>query len=182
MRIIAGSARGVTLKAPKTFDTRPTADRIKESLFNILGNKTLDANVLDLFAGTGALGLEALSRGAARAVFVDKSTTNLIKENAAKTKLSEKVTVKKGNVSAVIKLLDGEKFDLIFCDAPYAKGLTEKTLEALHRSDIVADNALIAVEHGRNEDFSSPFFLLRRVDYGHTTSISFFRKFSETHD
>ena len=101
MRIITGSARGCRLKTPKGAEvTRPTADRVKESLFNILGNLVQERKVLDIFAGTGNLGLEALSRGAASAVFVDKATTGLIRENLDLTRLSDKGTVRSGDVFA----------------------------------------------------------------------------------
>ena len=89
MRIITGKARGARLKAPKGLLTRPTSDRIKESLFNILGARVVGRRVLDLFAGTGGLGLEALSRGAASAVFVDRATENILKENAEHAHLAE---------------------------------------------------------------------------------------------
>ena len=85
MRIITGTARGARLKAPKGIDTRPTADRVKESLFSILGQRVRGARVLDLFAGMGGLGLEALSRGAVAAVFVDRATIPLIRENAVRS-------------------------------------------------------------------------------------------------
>ena len=100
MRIITGTARGCRLKTPKGQDTRPTADRIKESLFNILGQKVLDRKVLDIFAGTGNLGLEALSRGAKSGMLVDKATAQLMQENARLTRLQDKVTVRGGDVFA----------------------------------------------------------------------------------
>ena len=98
MRIITGSARGCRLKTPKGQETtRPTSDRVKESLFNILGQMVLDRTVLDVFAGTGNLGLEALSRGAASAVMVDRATAELIGDNARLTRLQDKVAVKAGD-------------------------------------------------------------------------------------
>ena len=115
MRIITGSARGAKLKAPKGQNTRPTADRIKESLFNILGSFIYDKNVLDLFSGTGNLSLEALSRGANHAIMVDCSLDSIstIKFNATHTKLIDKSTILKADVFATIK-----KLHLIVCDPP----------------------------------------------------------------
>ena len=123
MRIITGSARGAKLKAPKGQNTRPTADRIKESLFNILGSFIYDKNVLDLFSGTGNLSLEALSRGANHAIMVDCSLDSIstIKFNATHTKLIDKSTILKADVFAIIKKLHLKqtKFDIIFFDPPY---------------------------------------------------------------
>ena len=121
MRIITGSARGCRLKTPKGQATRPTSDRIKESLFNILGSKVYGRKVLDIFAGTGNLGLEALSRGAASACFVDQATAALIRENAVHTRLKDRATVHGGDVFAQLTRFEqgGASFDLIFCDPPY---------------------------------------------------------------
>ena len=116
MRIITGSARGAKLKTPKGQDTRPTADRVKESLFNILGRMVEGRKVLDIFAGTGNLGLEALSRGAESAVLVDKATASLISENARHTHLAGKAEVMGADVYAAISRLAGvgRSFSLIF--------------------------------------------------------------------
>ena len=124
MRIIAGAARGRKLFAPTGEDTRPTADRIRESLFNIIGSRIRDANVLDLFGGTGAMALEALSRGAAHAVIVDsakpaiqaieRNTQSVLKEAAA-----EKARVLQADYRSAIGSLNGERFDYVFLDPPY---------------------------------------------------------------
>ena len=108
MRIITGTARGCRLKTPKGDGTRPTADRIKESLFNILGQLVYERRVLDIFAGTGNLGLEALSRGADSAVFVDQATGGLIKENAAHTRLAAKAEVVSGDVFSALRRLEAQ--------------------------------------------------------------------------
>ena len=107
MRIITGKAKGCKLKTPKGMDTRPTADRIKESLFNILGTDIIGTHVLDIFAGTGNLGLEALSRGAIDAVFVDQSmdSVSIIKQNAEHTKLAESAEIMKCDVFTAMKKL-----------------------------------------------------------------------------
>ena len=181
MRIITGSARGAKLKTPKGMDTRPTADRVKESLFNILGRNVEDKCVLDIFAGTGNLGLEALSRGAKQAVFIDKATAVLIKENAEHTHLSEQARVLKGDVFALLTRLnsEGNKFDLVFCDPPYHLGLWEKVLLLFDRLPLLNDGALIVVEHGTDENdipVMSSIVELRNEKYGKTTQITFFKK------
>jgi 16S rRNA (guanine966-N2)-methyltransferase len=122
LRVIAGSARGTNL-APVPKGVRPTADRVRESLFNSLGQFFDGGNVLDLYAGTGALGIEALSRGHDRAVFVERDTKvrDVIHENLRRTHLSDRAEVIGGEVEAVIGTLEGrgETFDLIFADPPY---------------------------------------------------------------
>lgn len=178
MRVITGSAKGTHLVAPKGLDTRPTADRVKESLFNILGNKVTEKNVLDLFAGTGNLGIEALSRGAGKATFIDAVTDKIIRENLKRTHLEEKGEVIRGDVFKTLKRLEKEEraYDLIFIDPPYFKGLSQKTLEILNFSSLFSDNSIIVVEYGFEEIF--PIYdnleIKREVAYGKTTEISFF--------
>ena len=135
MRIITGTAKGCRLKAPKGMGTRPTADRVKESLFNILGQSVRDSFVLDMFAGTGALGLEALSRGAIGAVFVDKATANVILGNAVHTKLADRAEIIAGDVNKILPRLEkkGLSFDIIFADPPYNLGLESSLLDFIDR-------------------------------------------------
>ncbi len=176
MRIITGSAKGTKLKPPKGLSTRPTGDRVKESLFNILGFQLNETRVLDLFAGTGNLGLEALSRGAHSALFVDQDmqSINLIKENAQLTKLVEKTQIYKGEV---LRTIDGlantmQKFDLIFCDPPYNKGLVNRVLDKLDTTRILSDEGIIIMEHSRHElvaDQWKHLHCFRRERYGETT-------------
>ena len=182
MRIITGSARGCRLKTPKGAEvTRPTADRVKESLFNILGSMVLERKVLDIFAGTGNLGLEALSRGAQSAVFVDKATAKLIEENLQLTRLTEKATVRSGDVFAELARLaaGSPNFSLIFCDPPYHKGLWEEALRRLDQSNgLLAENGILVVEHGADENDMPSLVRLQLVHnrrYGHTTQLSFFQ-------
>ena len=181
MRIITGSARGAKLKTPKGMDTRPTADRVKESLFNILGGRVAGCQVLDIFAGTGNLGLEALSRGAAAAVFIDRATADLIKENAAHTHLSAQADVRRGDVFAGLSRLaaDGKQFDLVFCDPPYHKGLWERALAFLDVSPLLTARAIVVIEHGVDENDIPPLqslSLRRNQAYGRTTQLSIFQK------
>lgn len=179
MRIITGSARGCKLKTPKGMETRPTADRIKESLFNILQGKIAGKRILDIFAGTGNLGLEALSRGAAEAVFVDKATAALISENAEHTHLAAKSKIMRADALAALLKMAAQKqqFDLIFCDPPYRRGLWEKVLQFIDENDILAPGGLVIVEHGRDENQLPSLQRLSRYrneTYGSTTQISFF--------
>ena len=180
MRIITGTAKGCRLKSPQGWDTRPTADRIKESLFNILGQRVRGRTVLDLFSGTGGLGLEALSRGADRAVFVDRATAALIEENALHTRLAERAEVCRGDVFSVMARLAAERrvFDLVFCDPPYHRGLWEKALCFLDTSGLFAGDGILVVEHGADENavpVLERLACVRRERYGRTTQISFFR-------
>ena len=181
MRIITGSARGAKLKAPKGQNTRPTADRIKESLFNILGTFIYDKNVLDLFSGTGNLSLEALSRGANKAIMVDSSidSINTIKFNATHTRLIDKATILKADVFATIKKLHTkqEKFDIIFCDPPYHQDLCLKTLETLNNYPLLTQDGIIIMEHALTDEMPTEyesFTLLRSQKYGATTQISIY--------
>lgn len=181
MRIITGSARGCRLKTPKGQATRPTSDRIKESLFNILGQKVCGRKVLDIFAGTGNLGLEALSRGAASACFVDQATAALIRENAVHTRLQDKAAVHGCDVFAQLSRFSqgGESFDLIFCDPPYHKGLAWRALTFFDESTVLAHAGILVVEHGADEndmpELSELHCVLNRR-YGRTTQLSFFQR------
>lgn len=181
MRIITGSARGCRLKTPQgAATTRPTADRVKESLFNILGDMVRGRTVLDLFAGTGNLGLEALSRGAAAATFVDRATASLITENAQRTRLAAQATVCAGDVWQVLGRLaaQGQQFSLIFCDPPYHLGLWQRALTTLDSADLLTPEGILVVEHGADEDDLPVLTRLERRDhrrYGHTTQVSFFQ-------
>jgi 16S rRNA (guanine(966)-N(2))-methyltransferase RsmD len=179
MRIITGKARGARLKAPKGLSTRPTSDRVKESLFSILGGRVAGRRVLDLFAGTGSLGLEALSRGAADTVFVDRATENVLRENAEHTRLAETARVVRGDVFAALSRLsdEGEQFDLVFCDPPYGRGLWERVLTALDGLPLLSETALVVVECGEDEKEVPPLSrlsLVREERYGHTTRMRIF--------
>ena len=154
MRVISGEKKGFKLKAPKGKYTRPTEDRIKESLFNIL--KTIDKNslVLDLFAGSGSIGIEFLSRGARMAYFVDKSNLSIItiKDNLIHTNLYDKSKIIKNDSFKTIKFLgkEGMKFNYIFIDPPYEKNLIHKAIEYILEENILANGGLIIIEHENN--------------------------------
>ena len=184
MRIITGRARGARLKTPKGLLTRPTSDRVKESLFSILGGRVVGRRVLDLFAGTGSLGLEALSRGAASAVFVDRATEHVLRENAEHTRLDEAARILRGDVFSVLSRLAAESavFDLVFCDPPYHKGLWERALTALDASPVLSEGALVIVESGEDEKdipSLSRLSLVREERYGHTTRMRIFEILEE---
>ncbi len=180
MRVISGNLKGKRLFSVKGQTLRPTSDRVKEAIFDILQGEFRKQKVLDLFAGTGALGIEALSRGAERAVFVEGSTRSLsaLRRNIEECGLKERAEVLARDVRAGIRILDarGESFELIFLDPPYGRGLARGALEALSQSSIVSNGALIVAEHSLSEELDSipPF---RLVDYRRyrSTRVSFFR-------
>ena len=157
MRVIAGSARRLQLKAPEGMDTRPTVDRVKESLFNMLNPHLYGCAFLDLFSGSGAIGIEALSRGAAKAVFVDKSEacTGIIRQNLNFTKLSENAEIIKDDIFSAIKKLGqrGERFDIIFMDPPYAEGFYTPVLNEIKNSGILTEDGFIVAEAAKGYAF-----------------------------
>lgn len=156
MRIIAGNNRGLNLQAPEGMDTRPTTDRIKETLFNMIAFDLPDANFLDLFAGSGQIGIEALSRGAKEAVFVekDKKAYDCIEKNLIKARLTDKATVLKTDISMALNNLNNhESFDIVFMDPPYDKLIEKQVLEQLKDKSYIDDYTLIIVEASLNTSF-----------------------------
>ncbi len=149
MRIIAGEARGRTIEAPKGRDTRPTLDRVRENLFNILQRRVQDARVLDLFSGSGALSLEALSRGAAQAVMVDcdRAAHACQQQNAARLGFDGRTRILLMDWQQAVGRLTaaGEQFDLVFLDPPYAMHELSAVMEAL--KPLLAPDACVVVEH-----------------------------------
>ena len=157
MRVIAGSARRLQLKTVEGIGTRPTTDRIKETLFNMLQNDIEDCSFLDLFSGSGAIGIEALSRGAEYAVFVEnnKNAVKCIKDNLMFTKLSDKAHVIENSVLSAINILNGNRvFDVVFMDPPYNKNIEKEILEKLIKSNIIDNKSLIISEASLDTDFS----------------------------
>lgn len=158
MRVIAGSRRHLILKTVPGMAVRPTTDRTKETLFNILNPYLADCRFLDLFSGSGAIGIEALSRGAEAAVLVEQSAESLscIKENLKTTKLTEEARLLGMDVFRAIPMLEseGKSFDIIFMDPPYEKELERQVLERLSDSVLVAEDTLIVVEASLQTDFS----------------------------
>ena len=152
MRIIGGNAKGTILEAPAGRNTRPTLGRVRESIFNVLANVGLvETKVLDIFAGTGAMGLEALSRGADSAVFIDKATGRIIRANAKKCHVEDKISVITRDVNSSLKSLQGEQFDYIFMDPPYRKGYINEILSTIISCGLPAENGIIVAEHSISE-------------------------------
>lgn len=157
MRVIAGKARRIQLNTISGNDTRPTTDRIKETLFNIINPLLYNINFLDLFSGSGAIAIEALSRGAKSATLVEKNreAVKCINENLEKTHLEEQATVLCRDVFLALKKLETEreKFDIVFLDPPYNKELEKNVLIFLSKSDLINENSTIIVEASLETEF-----------------------------
>lgn len=180
MRVIGGKAKGRRLKAPKGRTLRPTADRVKESLFDILPHDLTGRRVLDLFAGIGALSFEALSRGASEALLVDfsRGAARAIQENVKTLGFSGRSTVWEMPALKAVRRLSrkGESFDLIFLDPPYEKGTVGETLKAIGSAGILRRGGVVVVEHSVREPAARQFGALVVTDqrrYG-TTLLTFF--------
>ncbi len=148
MRVISGASRGTNLETLVGNNTRPTLDRVKEALFNIIQCNIIDANVLDLFSGSGALGIEALSRGAKFCVMCDKSyeAIGVINKNLKKTHLEEKAKVIKNDYKKILNILQGEKFNLIFIDPPYSADIAVDSIKNIIELDLLANDGIIILE------------------------------------
>ncbi|MBQ7566462.1 MAG: 16S rRNA (guanine(966)-N(2))-methyltransferase RsmD [Oscillospiraceae bacterium] len=153
MRVITGTARGAKLIAPKGMQTRPTADRVKEGLFSAIQFEIEGRRVLDLFAGSGQLGIEALSRGAEYAVFVDRSADAIaaIRVNLEKTHLSDRSRVVRGDYQSFLSQTK-ERYDIIFLDPPYAENFQEKALKCISEIDILRQGGIIICEKPREKE------------------------------
>ena len=155
MRIITGSARGTKLNTLEGDLTRPTAERVKEAVFSMIQFDIEGRRVLDLFAGSGQLGLEALSRGAVEAVFIDSSreACDIVRSNIKKTHFEDKCTVHCTDYAAYIRTARaGTKFDIVFVDPPYDTHLSDRALTKLLASDLLSENAIIVLETGSEFD------------------------------
>ena len=151
--------KGMRLRVPKGDKVRPTPARVRESLFSILGQRVVDARVLDLFAGSGALGLECLSRGAAHALFVekDRAVLQVLRENLRGTRVEARAEVRARDVAGALVQLAGEgrSFDLILMDPPYAAGLVGPTLTALATHGLLSEDGIIVIDHPATEALPS---------------------------
>ena len=179
MRVITGKARGVQLKTPDGIATRPTTDRVKEALFSIIQFEIPGATVLDLFGGTGQLGIEALSRGAKRAVFVDagEPACRLIRENLKRTKLEADATVIRSDYLDYLKRCR-ETFQIIFLDPPYAEVFLENALKRITEIDILQSGGIIVAERPVGKDLPwefEGFTRSRDYKYGNTL-LTVYRK------
>lgn len=170
MRVITGTARGRKLKEPEGMETRPTTDRVKEGIFSSIQFEIEGRRVLDLFGGTGQMGIEALSRGAAHCTFVDvrKEAVGIIRENVTSTGFADRAAIVQGDALAFLER-GGEKYDIIFLDPPYGTGLLEKAMEIITKIDNVSENGIIICENGFGADWpavSPPYRLHREYRYG----------------
>ena len=165
MRVISGSARRLPLKTPEGMDTRPTQDRIKETLFNMLQSDIPGCRFLDLFAGSGAIGIEALSRGASEAVFMENNpkAVAVIRDNLHSTRLEENARVLQGDLFSLLpaETCRSEVYDIIFMDPPYRHDYEKKVLELLQDSSLADSYTLIIVE----ASLDTPFDYLEDLGY-----------------
>lgn len=182
LRVISGKAKGVKLKALQGTDTRPTSDKVKGSIFNILAPYVEDSKVLDLFSGTGNLGIEAVSRGASYAHLIEKNRKchDIIMENINKTKLKDKIKLIITDVYSALKSFSrsDEKFDLIFMDPPYLKGFILPCLEAINDFALLNIDGIIVVEHDVKDTIPEAIgniVKFKEKKYG-TTMVSFYCK------
>ena len=179
MRVITGKARGVQLKTPEGMLTRPTADRVKEALFSIINFDLPGASVLDLFGGTGQLGIEALSRGANSAVFVDQreDACKIIRENLRRTKLESQGKVVRSDYLDYLRR-SREKFDIILLDPPYAEVFLENALKCITEIDILKTDGIIIAERPVEKELPFEFEgFTRSKDYKYgKTLLTIYRK------
>ena len=168
MRIIAGEAKNRIIKTRKGFDTRPTLESVKESLFSIIAPYIEGSVFLDLFSGSGSISLEAISRGAKRAVMIEKDGEALkyIIENIDNLGFSDRCRAYKNDVIRAIEILGrkNEKFDIIFMDPPYQDNVTKKVLKAIDKANILAEDGLIICEHHLLEDLEDNIASFRKID------------------
>ncbi|MCR4757563.1 MAG: 16S rRNA (guanine(966)-N(2))-methyltransferase RsmD [Butyrivibrio sp.] len=182
MRVIAGSARRLRLLTPEGNDTRPTQDRIKETLFNMIQNDVPGAVFIDLFAGSGGIGIEALSRGASRAYFIENAAKayKCIMENLKTTHFEDVATVLKQDVVIALRNIHEKEADIIFIDPPYQAGLYERTLSQLATMSYVTENTMIILESPVDMDFSFAsdygFEVRREKEYKTNKHVFLYRK------
>ncbi|NLI91390.1 MAG: 16S rRNA (guanine(966)-N(2))-methyltransferase RsmD [Peptococcaceae bacterium] len=172
MRVIAGNWKGRRLKSVKGMQTRPTANKVKGAIFNILSDKVINARVLDLFAGTGSLAIEALSRGAAKAVLVEKNSSawETIHENLHLLGADEKFALLRMDAFSFLNH-NTEEFDLIFLDPPYHQGMINKVLSYLNRRPILHPKGVIIIETASDEEIGQdlfPYEIMIEREYGDT--------------
>jgi 16S rRNA (guanine(966)-N(2))-methyltransferase RsmD len=179
MRVIAGTARGIQLKTPEGLQTRPTIDRVKEALFSIIHFDLPNATLLDLFGGTGQLGIEALSRGADFSVFVDtkEEACRLIRENLKKTNFTHKAEVVRSDYMDYLRRCK-RKFDIVLLDPPYAEVFLENALKFITEIDILQSGGIIISERPVGKDLPWDFLgFTRSRDYKYgTTLLTLYRK------
>lgn len=177
MRVITGTARGMVLRTLEGNDVRPTTDKVKEAVFSAFQFEIEGRRILDLFAGSGQLGIEALSRGAESAVFVDadKNAVKIVKENLAKTKLDSRATVVQTDSIAFLAMTD-RVFDLAFLDPPYEKGLLQKALSKI--DNLISEGGAVICEHPFREELDENYgSLVKTKEYKYSkTAVTVYRK------
>lgn len=177
MRVITGTARGMVLRTLEGNDVRPTTDKVKEAVFSAFQFEIEGRRILDLFAGSGQLGIEALSRGAESAVFVDadKNAVKIVKENLAKTKLDSHATVVQTDSIAFLSMTD-RAFDLAFLDPPYEKGLLQKALSKIE--GLISEGGAVICEHPFREELDDSYgSLIKTKEYKYSkTAVTVYRK------
>ena len=180
MRVISGSTRGLKLLSPEGLHTRPTTDRIKETLFNIMQPDIYLSDFLDLFSGSGAIGIEALSRGAGICVFVDNaaSSTKIITKNIEAAHVSDRAFVLKSDVFEALSDLGkkGKTFDIIFMDPPYAEGFNEPVLKKIVESEVLKPDGYVVLERSSDVKLSAVYGLeIFREKIFKNTTLTFFK-------
>lgn len=180
MRVISGKYRGHHLVSFNADHIRPTTDRVKETLFNMIQVYVPEAQVLDLFSGTGSLGIEALSRGAAKVLFVEKNkkSIQILEKNLEKLKVDEPYQILQKDVISFLKSYEGPAFDVIFADPPFTEKMAHEVMVAADISKAFGANTLLMIESGRHENILDDYPTLLRYDvreFGDKT-LSFFKK------
>ena len=180
MRVIAGSAKRLQLKTIEGMDTRPTTDRIKETLFNMLQSDIPGCKFLDLYSGSGAIGIEALSRGAAHAVAVDFKTGKLILENAKHCHVEDRLEIIPRKLSQLKNYMMGQQFDYIFSDPPYENGFIQDTIDLVVTYDLLKPDGVLLLEHHKDEAFTLPesWECIKEQKFGYTM-VSYFVNIAE---
>ena len=184
MRVIAGTARSLPLKTPEGMDTRPTTDRIKETLFNMLQSDVPGSVFIDLFSGSGGIGIEALSRGAKHAYFIEnaREAIGCIQDNLVFTKFTDRATLIKQDVLSGLSLINEKQADIIFMDPPYQAGLEESVFSVLQSQRYVNEETLIIAEADLHKEFSFledyGFYIVKEKIYK-TNKHVFVRKITE---
>ena len=184
MRIITGEYRGRRLESPAGYDVRPTSDKVKEAVFNIIMNEVWDATCVDLFAGTGNLGLDALSRGAKKCYLGDNSreSINLIKNKGKMCRAEDKSVIIAGDYSKILGRIN-EKVDIFFLDPPYKDGLYENCLEIIDSLDLLSKEGIIVAEHGVRDyvpETVGSLEIIKERKYG-KIMVTIYAKKSEVH-
>lgn len=182
MRVVSGTARGCKLQPVPGMNTRPTTDRVKENVFNLIQDHVRGAEVLDLFAGTGQLGIEALSRGAQHCDFVEHNKTafGIVSKNVESARVKDKSALHRTEAEDFVSRAGRQKYDLIFLDPPYGGEILENALKLIERFDILSVNGIIICESAVEDRFAHGFEAVRERRYGATLITVLQRQNGET--